>query len=65
MESFAAGQVVTCSSVGRDGPLRTVRNGIGITEHASEDLPGIKDLFSLKENYNDRYHRYLIQSFMT
>lgn len=58
------GQVVTCSGVGKDGSLRVIRNGIGITEHASEELPGIKDLFSLRRNLNDRYHRYLLQSFM-
>lgn len=58
------GQVVTCSGVGKDGSLRVIRNGIGITEYASEELPGIKDLFSLRRNFNDRYHRYLLQSFM-
>lgn len=58
------GQVVTCSGVGKDGSLRVIRNGIGITEHAWEELPGIKDLFSLRRNLHDRYHRYLLQSFM-
>lgn len=57
------GQVVTCSGVSKDGSLRIIRNGIGISEHAAEELPGIKDMFSLSRNYGDRYHRYLLQSF--
>lgn len=57
------GQVVTCSGVGKDGSLRIIRNGIGISEHASEELPGIKDMFSLKRHIGDRYDSYLIQTF--
>lgn len=59
------GQVVTCSGIGKDGSLRIIRNGIGISEYASEDLAGIKDMFSLRRNLSDRYHRYLLQSFTT
>lgn len=57
------GLVVTCSGIGKDGSLRVIRNGIGITEHASEELPGIKKLVSLRKRFDDRYHSYLIQSF--
>lgn len=57
------GQVVTCSGMGKDGSLRVIRNGIGISEHASEELPGIKDMFSLRRRFGDRYHSYLLQSF--
>lgn len=58
------GQVVTCSGVGKDGSLRIIRNGIGITEQAaSVDLPGIKDMYSLRRHFGDRYHSYLLQSF--
>lgn len=42
-------QVVTCSGGGRDGTLRVVRNGIGFTEQASVELPGLKGLWSLRE----------------
>ena len=34
------GQVVTCSGVSKDGSLRVVRNGIGIHEQATIELPG-------------------------
>lgn len=57
------GQVVTCSGVGKDGSLRVIRNGIGISEQASVGLPGIKDMFSLRRHFGDRYHSYLLQSF--
>ncbi len=36
------GQLVTCSGVMGDGSLRVVRNGIGINEQATVELPGIK-----------------------
>ena len=35
-------QLVTCSGAFKEGSLRVIRNGIGIHEHASIDLPGIK-----------------------
>lgn len=57
------GQVVTCSGVGKDGSLRVIRNGIGISEQASVELPGIKDMYSLRRRFGDRYHSYLLQSF--
>jgi hypothetical protein len=34
------GQLVTCSGMLGDGSLRVVRNGIGISETASLELPG-------------------------
>eukprot|EP00171_Calliarthron_tuberculosum_P013989 IDg13989t1 len=57
------GQVVTCSGIGKDGSLRIIRNGIGISEQASADLPGIKSMFSLRRHFDDEYHSYLMQSF--
>eukprot|EP00172_Hildenbrandia_rubra_P004476 Plantae.Rhodophyta-Hildenbrandia_rubra.ctg9125.p1 GENE.Plantae.Rhodophyta-Hildenbrandia_rubra.ctg9125~~Plantae.Rhodophyta-Hildenbrandia_rubra.ctg9125.p1 ORF type:complete len:1076 (-),score=193.32 Plantae.Rhodophyta-Hildenbrandia_rubra.ctg9125:697-3924(-) len=57
------GQIVTCSGVHKDGSLRVVRNGIGITEQAAVEIPGIKEMFSLKRQYSDAHHTYLVQSF--
>lgn len=57
------GQVVTCSGLAKDGSLRIIRNGIGISEQASVELPGIKDMYSLRRHFGDRYHSYLLQSF--
>lgn len=37
-------QLVTCSGAFKEGSLRIIRNGIGIQEHASIDLPSIKGL---------------------
>lgn len=33
---------MTCSGAFKEGSLRIIRNGIGIHEHATIDLPGIK-----------------------
>lgn len=57
------GQVVTCSGAFKEGSLRVIRNGIGISEQASLELVGMKDIWSLRENYSDRYHTYLMLSF--
>nr|CAG4642998.1 EOG090X00HD [Ilyocryptus agilis] len=42
------GQLVTCSGAFKEGSLRIIRNGIGIHEQASIDLPGIKGIWALK-----------------
>jgi DNA damage-binding protein 1 len=57
------GQVVTCSGGGKDGSLRVIRNGIGISEQASVELPGIKEMWSLRRLTSDRYHTFLGLSF--
>nr|XP_054761205.1 DNA damage-binding protein 1-like [Lytechinus pictus] len=44
------GQLVTCSGAYKEGSLRIIRNGIGIHEHASIDLPGIKGMVSVKHS---------------
>nr|CAG4640606.1 EOG090X00HD [Eulimnadia texana] len=47
------GQLVTCSGAYKEGSLRIIRNGIGIHEQASIDLPGIKGIWTLKLNSAD------------
>ncbi|KAG5839933.1 hypothetical protein ANANG_G00210560 [Anguilla anguilla] len=42
LERQGQGQLVTCSGAFKEGSLRIIRNGIGIHEHASIDLPGSK-----------------------
>jgi DNA damage-binding protein 1 len=64
LERQGQGQVITCSGTLKDGSLRVVRNGIGIHEQASVELPGIKGLWSLRESYEARFDRYLVQSFI-
>lgn len=57
------GQVVTCSGGGKDGSLRIIRNGIGISSQATVALPIIRRMWSLRKHYEDRYHSYLVASF--
>ncbi|KAI4468317.1 dna repair/rna processing cpsf family [Holotrichia oblita] len=47
LERQGQGQLVTCSGSFKEGSLRIIRNGIGIQEHASIDLPGIKGMWAL------------------
>ena len=41
LDNIGQGQLITCCNTGRWGSLRLVRNGIGITEHASITLEGV------------------------
>ena len=50
LEKQGQGQLITASGVGRCGTLRIIRNGVGIQEFASIDLPGIKGLWALNCN---------------
>lgn len=63
LERQGQGQVVTCSGAFKDGSLRVLRNGIGITEQASENLPGIKAMFSLRSSTATAFHSLLLMSF--
>lgn len=47
LERQGQGQLVTCSGAFKEGSLRIIRNGIGIQEHASIDLPGIIGMWAL------------------
>lgn len=59
------GQVVTCSGIHKDGSLRVVRNGVGINEQASVDLPGVKGLWALKTDPGSAHDAFLVVSFIT
>ena len=52
LERQGQGQLVTCSGAFKEGSLRIIRNGIGIHELASIDLPSIKGMWPLKLGSN-------------
>eukprot|EP00010_Vexillifera_abyssalis_P006563 CAMPEP_0201548474 /NCGR_PEP_ID=MMETSP0173_2-20130828/5023_1 /ASSEMBLY_ACC=CAM_ASM_000268 /TAXON_ID=218659 /ORGANISM="Vexillifera sp., Strain DIVA3 564/2" /LENGTH=830 /DNA_ID=CAMNT_0047957879 /DNA_START=56 /DNA_END=2544 /DNA_ORIENTATION=+ len=58
------GQIVSCSGAYNDGSLRVIRNGIGIEPYATINLPGVKGLFSLRDNANDQHDKYLLVTFI-
>ncbi|KAF6263102.1 mono-functional DNA-alkylating methyl methanesulfonate N-term-domain-containing protein, partial [Scenedesmus sp. NREL 46B-D3] len=64
LERQGQGQMVACSGVFQDGSLRVVRNGIGIHEAASMELPGIKGVWSLRSSWMDAYDSHLVLSFV-
>ena len=63
LERQGQGQIVTCSGAFKEGSLRIIRNGIGIQEHASIDLPGIKGMWALKVG-NANFDNTLVLSFV-
>jgi len=63
-ESQTQSLIVTCSGHGKDGSIRLVRNGIGVEEQASVDLPGIKGMWSLRARFQDEFDTYLVQSYL-
>ncbi|GKY95822.1 hypothetical protein MPSEU_000542800 [Mayamaea pseudoterrestris] len=57
-------QVVTASGSSKTGSLRLIRNGIGMNEYASVEMPGIQHMWSVRESFNDAADKYLVQSFV-
>ncbi|CAL8403866.1 unnamed protein product [Boreogadus saida] len=64
LERQGQGQLVTCSGAFKEGSLRIIRNGIGIHEHASIDLPGIKGLWPLRSEPGRDTDDMLVLSFV-
>ena len=58
-------QVVACCGGKKDGSIRVIRNGIGITEQASVELPGIKGMWSLRGSFDSPFDTYLVQSYIS
>uniref|UniRef100_A0A0B7AQY1 DNA damage-binding protein 1 n=1 Tax=Arion vulgaris TaxID=1028688 RepID=A0A0B7AQY1_9EUPU len=63
LERQGQGQLVTCSGSMKEGSLRIIRNGIGINEHASIDLPGIKGIWPLRVN-SEKFDNMMVMSFV-
>ena len=57
-------QVVTASGTSKSGSLRVIRNGIGMNEYASIELGGIQNMWSLRQDFDDTHHTYLVQSYV-
>lgn len=64
LERQGQGQLVTCSGAFKEGSLRIIRNGIGIQEHASIDLPGIKGMWALQVASGGRLDNTLVLAFV-
>lgn len=65
LERDGQGQLVTCSGAFGDGSLRVVRNGVGIEQHASVDLDGVRRLWSLRgASALDAADRFIVMSFV-
>ncbi len=56
--------MVMCSGIMADGSLRIVRNGIGMLEQATVELPGIKGMWALRATHMDAFDTYLVISFV-
>ncbi|XP_075223029.1 DNA damage-binding protein pic [Lycorma delicatula] len=64
LERQGQGQLVTCSGAYKEGSLRIIRNGIGIQEHASIDLPGIKGIWALSVGTSKKIDNTIVLSFV-
>ncbi|CAG4984132.1 unnamed protein product [Colias eurytheme] len=64
LERQGQNQLITCSGAFKQGSLRIIRNGIGIQEQASIDLPGIKGMWALTLAHNSPYHDTLVLAFV-
>ncbi|CAG8708737.1 17488_t:CDS:10, partial [Cetraspora pellucida] len=52
LERQGQGHIITCSGGTKDGSLRIIRNGVGITEQAVMEMPGITGVWSLRPYYD-------------
>eukprot|EP00042_Codosiga_hollandica_P058516 m.883598 g.883598 ORF g.883598 m.883598 type:complete len:1092 (+) comp59884_c0_seq2:68-3343(+) len=57
-------QVVTCSGARQDGSLRIIRNGIGILEGATLDMPSLQGIWALRHQEATPKHDLLALSFL-
>lgn len=57
-------QVVTASGFSKLGSIRVVRNGIGMNEYASVEIPGIQAMWNLRKTWSSKEDGYLVQSFV-
>ncbi|XP_071054441.1 DNA damage-binding protein 1 [Onthophagus taurus] len=64
LERQGQGQLVTCSGCFKEGSLRIIRNGIGIQEHATIDLPGIKGMWALNIASGNNLDNTLVLAFV-
>ncbi|POG81286.1 uncharacterized protein OCT59_022028 [Rhizophagus irregularis] len=64
LERQGQGQVITCSGGSRDGSLRIIRNGVGITVQATLDMSGINGIWSLRPRFDADYDDMLVISFI-
>lgn len=65
LERQGQGQLVTCSGGLKEGSLRIIRNGIGIHELASIDLPSIKGMWPLRTGVQKNgFDNTLVMSFV-
>ncbi|CAH2046047.1 unnamed protein product, partial [Iphiclides podalirius] len=64
LERQGQNQLITCSGAFKMGSLRIIRNGIGIQEQASIDLPGIKGMWPLTLAQDSPYHDTLVLAFV-
>jgi len=55
---------VTPSGTHKDGSIRFVRNGVGLIEHASVELGGIKGMWNVRKSFQDNDDAFLIQSYV-
>ena len=64
LERQGQGQLVTCSGTLKEGSLRIIRNGIGIQEQATIELPGIKGIWALKVRSSSGLDNTIVLSFV-
>eukprot|EP00494_Astrolonche_serrata_P000462 UN00466 len=57
-------QVVTCSGVAHTGALSILREGMGVEDHASIEMPGVCGMWSLKKETKSEYESYLVEAFV-
>ncbi|KAI9016775.1 CPSF A subunit region-domain-containing protein [Hyaloraphidium curvatum] len=58
------GQIVACCGGFKDGTLRIIRSGVGLNEIADFEMPGLKNVWSLRPHEASNYDELLVLSFV-
>lgn len=64
LDRAGQGQLVMCCGTLRDGSLRVVRNGVGLSELSTVELAGVRGAWSLRPGWRDAYDRLLVLAFV-
>ncbi|KXS13000.1 hypothetical protein M427DRAFT_100883 [Gonapodya prolifera JEL478] len=63
LDGRGQGTVVACCGGFKDGSVRVVRNGVGVSEIAGVEVEGVRGVWSLREGFGAKYHTTLALSF--
>ncbi|CAO3646398.1 unnamed protein product [Cunninghamella blakesleeana] len=57
-------QLITCSGASKNSSLRIIRSGVGLNQLATIEISGVKDTWTLRESFLDKFSNILMMTFV-